>query len=88
MYRINRNCRGCGLCIQYCPTGAISLINKKAFIDVSRCIKCGTCSSVCPLGAIEFASYSEIDDLKERIQNLKHKINRLNKKINELASRK
>ena len=46
-------CEGCSLCLDYCPSNAISLREKKAFIEGHRCIGCGECSVVCPTGAVE-----------------------------------
>jgi hypothetical protein len=46
-------CKGCGLCVQYCPAPAISLRQKKAHIAGEACIGCGECIAVCPEGAIE-----------------------------------
>ena len=52
--RINRDtCVGCKLCTEYCPVEAISLREKKAFIDDKKCIGCGECIIVCPVKAIE-----------------------------------
>lgn len=48
-------CRGCiaTRCIHSCPKGAISMVNRRAVIDHSKCITCGKCISACPYGAIE-----------------------------------
>lgn len=46
-------CKGCGLCMRKCSTGAISG-EKKAphIIDQSKCIKCGICFQSCKQHAI------------------------------------
>nr|WP_245985073.1 4Fe-4S binding protein [Biomaibacter acetigenes] len=46
-------CRGCGLCVKVCPTGAISGERKQPHvIDKEKCIKCNSCFDRCPFGAI------------------------------------
>ena len=46
-------CKGCDLCKNTCPAGAISGdIGKVHAIDQSKCIKCRSCMSVCPFKAI------------------------------------
>ena len=53
MLRIDsKKCNGCGTCLEYCPTGAISLIDGKAVISQKDCMECGMCLDVCPVGAI------------------------------------
>jgi 4Fe-4S ferredoxin len=55
---------GCSICVQVCPTGAISLPERvadapgwektvKIKVDESKCIFCGTCDNACPTGAIK-----------------------------------
>lgn len=47
-------CRGCIVhkCQEVCPKDAITIIDKHAVVDKSKCIECGKCTEVCPYGAI------------------------------------
>lgn len=46
-------CRGCGMCVKVCPTGAISGERRQPHaIDKEKCIKCNSCFDRCPFGAI------------------------------------
>jgi len=47
------SCTGCETCTEWCPQGAISILNEKARIDPQQCVGCGECLSVCPEGAIQ-----------------------------------
>ncbi|HOJ30321.1 MAG TPA: 4Fe-4S binding protein [Spirochaetota bacterium] len=40
-------CTGCGLCVTYCPVGAITLQNNKPVIDKNVCIGCLQCYHKC-----------------------------------------
>ncbi len=59
---IDRNkCKGCGLCIEYCPLKMIKMseeinesgIHFAVFEDNGRCTACSICAWVCPDAAIE-----------------------------------
>ncbi len=46
-------CKGCTVCVDACPAGAISGERKKPhLIDAQRCIKCQACIHKCKFGAI------------------------------------
>lgn len=46
-------CIGCMKCKKVCPTGAISVIDNLAKIDVKKCNKCNRCITECPVNCIE-----------------------------------
>ncbi len=48
MFLSTKKCEGIGECTKECPTGAIRLIEGKAF----SCITCGACADACPNRAI------------------------------------
>ncbi len=54
VYEVTNTCQGCLAhpCREICPKGAISFVNKKAFIDQEKCVHCGQCMRVCPYQAI------------------------------------
>ncbi len=60
-----RVCKGCGLCVEYCPRGVLKLadkMNQKGYnvaevIDPANCTGCLLCEVGCP----DFAIYIEED---------------------------
>jgi Fe-S-cluster-containing hydrogenase component 2 len=52
IYVDEERCTGCGLCVEACPTEAISLMDGVAQIEQSLCRECEVCLSACPNGAI------------------------------------
>lgn len=51
---VDRNeCTGCGLCVDECPSEAISLDEDGiSTIDEDKCTECGACVDICPCVAI------------------------------------
>lgn len=45
-------CCGCGLCLEVCPAGTISLQDGKAVVTGTYSMGCGHCEAVCPVSAI------------------------------------
>lgn len=41
-------CKKCGICLDACAQGALSMGEKKAQVDLDRCILCGYCAASCP----------------------------------------
>lgn len=49
-------CDHCSVCIPICPTGALSIKDRKSMFvsfDNKKCIMCGLCIPVCPYRAME-----------------------------------
>ncbi|MCM8789887.1 MAG: DUF362 domain-containing protein, partial [Candidatus Omnitrophica bacterium] len=51
-YIKQKNCVSCSICIQSCPTGAMTIQKKRIIFDYSKCIFCFCCQEVCPYSAI------------------------------------
>ena len=47
-------CKGCGICVEFCPKKVLVLENEKVKIaNIDECIECGQCELRCP----DFAIY-------------------------------
>ena len=51
-YEVSQGCCFCSECLFVCPVHAISMDNKGAHIDKTKCIGCGRCASECASEAI------------------------------------
>ncbi len=54
------SCKGCGLCVNFCPKKALELsveTNQKGYsyavCDIEKCVFCTACAVMCPDSAIE-----------------------------------
>lgn len=45
-------CVGCGLCVEVCPAGTITMQDGKAVVTGTYSMACGHCEAVCPVSAI------------------------------------
>ncbi len=45
---VYNTCKRCGICVDACAQGALSLGEKKAQVTVDACILCGYCAAACP----------------------------------------
>jgi ferredoxin len=62
------DCVACGICIEECPAGAISMVEDHARIDMDECIRCGTCHEVCPEGAVRHDGEKSGERIEQNIQ--------------------
>jgi ferredoxin len=45
-------CDSCGLCLNYCPHGALAIEGRSVTCDTSSCTGCGLCAEACPRSAL------------------------------------
>ena len=63
-------CKGCSLCMEYCPSHAIALskrLNLKGYFvadfeDKKGCTGCAVCAVMCPEVAIEVYQFEKTDE--------------------------
>jgi 2-oxoglutarate ferredoxin oxidoreductase subunit delta len=63
-------CKGCSLCMEYCPGHAINLTNRlnlkgyfvADFEDKKECTGCAVCAVMCPEVAIEVYQIEKTDE--------------------------
>ncbi|MHA1730286.1 MAG: DUF362 domain-containing protein, partial [Promethearchaeota archaeon] len=74
-------CKGCGLCMERCPFGAITIENEKSIINTKKCYGCGVCAVTCPTGAIKLhRSEPERSHIYKNVMDLMGTISRENRK--------
>lgn len=60
-------CKGCGLCINFCPQKILALNKEKinangynpcSVTEPDKCIGCGSCAKMCPDAAISLETFN------------------------------
>jgi len=60
-------CKNCGICLDYCPAGAIIQKEGSAVIQNDKCIGCGECLVVCKAGAVKMRWGEDYARLQEKM---------------------
>ncbi|MEW6008921.1 MAG: electron transfer flavoprotein subunit alpha [Candidatus Omnitrophota bacterium] len=59
-------CTGCKLCLKACPVSAITIVGKKAVIDLEKCTLCSACVDACKFSAIVIEKHAaKTEDLTD-----------------------
>lgn len=45
---MDRFCKGCGFCVEACPSRALAMVEGKAAVEEEACVLCGYCGAACP----------------------------------------
>lgn len=53
------SCNGDRICENICPTAAIKVVKKKAYVDEDKCVACLKCVDACPENAVTLTLRSE-----------------------------
>ncbi len=67
-------CKHCGLCASRCQVKAITITEKTASIDHSKCIGCGACFSICRHHAVSILSFAGLKNMLFKSDNFREKL--------------
>jgi len=64
-------CKGCGICVAFCPTGVLEMKGQKAVVaHPEKCVRCYLCARRCPDFAIGIEdSEGRVDDTQDKNKN-------------------
>ncbi len=56
-------CKGCGICVAFCPKKVLDLISNKAeIVEEDECLRCGICENLCPDFAIYLVEEEDVNN--------------------------
>ena len=62
-------CRGCGLCVEKCPAGALGFDARGAVVwDSEKCVGCDSCIKLCPHDASPKVRWMTVEELMPEIR--------------------
>lgn len=61
-------CQHCGICVEQCPQGALSVRNGYVQYDPEKCVQCDTCIHVCPHDSSPRTEKLSPEEVHERIR--------------------
>ena len=62
-------CSGCGVCVQTCPVGALSLNGEGQVVwDSASCVQCDTCIKRCPHDASPKVRWMTVEELMKEVR--------------------
>ena len=62
-------CNGCGICEEVCTENAVSVPDKRAVIEKTRCRGCNLCILKCPTQALRLENRDEFEQMIARFKN-------------------
>ena len=63
-----KSCTNCGICVEECPVGAISMETEETEINMAECIRCGVCHDVCPQDSVRHDSEKVPDMIQANLK--------------------
>jgi len=64
---LKKSCTKCGMCVEWCPEGGITMGEDSAIIDSDKCIGCGECLAVCRFDAVQYNWGVTYEDLQKKV---------------------
>ena len=61
-------CRGCGLCVESCPAGALTLEGGQVRWDSAKCVQCDSCIKRCPHDASPKIRWMTVEEVLSEVR--------------------